>query len=316
VTDLLSPIRGERLRISTRFLMCAKSRFQARDPLACAVAGARRSALNAAGTRACAASVTRSALRERTTHRCLNTVLRRENCNCAPIKKRFTEVLKLQFKPHPHHRQAWSAAQAPWLRVVRTAMCAASAGHGGPFAGSRIPANGALFEFEMTRPASAALQMFVVTRARLDRSWATIPGSLAGSLGCVCRAGYRSRLRSRSADARPIRPCCNPTRSRARRSAAPVRRCWYRRRHPIARSGGRRSAPSIPANFRASKLNMKSNAIKARSEQFASGCGSCRRPIVARLHRPANNHLGTPPESLRSRASRPSPHNFVIFLPC
>jgi hypothetical protein len=63
-------------------------------------------------------------------------------------------------------------------------------------------------------------------------------------------------------------------------------------------------------------LNMKSNAIKARSEQFASGCGSCRRPIVARLHRPANNHLGTPPESLRSRASRPSPHNFVIFLPC
>jgi hypothetical protein len=42
----------------------------------------------------------------------------------ARVKTRFTEVLKLRFKPDLHHRKAWSAAQAPWLRVVRTATCA------------------------------------------------------------------------------------------------------------------------------------------------------------------------------------------------
>lgn len=139
---------------------------------------------NARATPACALHPIRSALCEKARHGCLSTGFIRRSAIQATVNMRFTELLKLRFNPRLHHRSAWSAAQAPWLRVVRTATCAltrerrALAGSQGAH---EWQAGGIWGETATPRgvPNSS-----VITRARLDRPWAIIPGPL----GCAFRA--------------------------------------------------------------------------------------------------------------------------------
>jgi hypothetical protein len=53
----------------------------------------------------------------------------------------------VQFKPDLHHQEAWSAAQAPLLREVGTAMRAFLARGANHLPDREVPADGDLFEF-------------------------------------------------------------------------------------------------------------------------------------------------------------------------
>jgi hypothetical protein len=133
--------------------------------------------------------------------RCPNTACGDNTAIFAPFKTRFTEVLKLRFNPRRHHHEAWSAAQAPMLREIRTATCPLSRERRAVLPGRKTLANGNLFGFGVTRRSSAAFQVLCshacearpTMRDHSGNTWLRVPRHLSFIVaialgGCVPHA--------------------------------------------------------------------------------------------------------------------------------